>query len=98
MVEYSQYFGPDGIRPAGQYEIPDVVHGLTAAIAAHQTLLGDALAQQDPKLFAHALLSYPALFRSSPLDVPRTGFAECFLSRGIASGGRSIPLSARLCG
>ena len=61
VVEYSQSLFKDQIRPISDqpYEIPDVVHGLTAALAAHQTLLGDALAAQDPKLLAHALLSDP---------------------------------------
>jgi len=59
IVEYSQYVSRQGIRAAGQYEIPDVVHGLTAALATHQTLLAEALALEDPKLLAQALLAYP---------------------------------------
>ena len=61
VVEYSQVLFKDQIRPASDrpYEIPDVVHGLSASLAAHQTLLGDALATEDPRQLAHALLSYP---------------------------------------
>jgi len=61
VVEYSQLLFKDQIRPASEqpYEIPDVVHGLTASLAAHQTLLGDALATEDPQQLVHALLSYP---------------------------------------
>ena len=61
VVEYSQILFKNEIRPASDrpYEIPDVVHGLTAALAAHQTLLGDALATEDPRQLAHALVSYP---------------------------------------
>lgn len=58
-VEYSQYVTRKDIRAADQYEIPNVVHGLTAALATHQAMLADALALEDPKLFAHALLAYP---------------------------------------
>lgn len=61
VTEYSQILFEDKIRPASDmpYEIPDVVHGLTASLAAHQTLLGDALATEDPQLLAQALMSYP---------------------------------------
>lgn len=59
VVEYSQYLFKDKLRPAGNYVIPDVTHGLIAGLAAHQTLLGDALATQDPQMLAHALLNYP---------------------------------------
>lgn len=62
VVEYSQYLFKDKIRPVSErpYDIPDVVHGLTASLAAHQTLLGDALATEgDPKMLALALMSYP---------------------------------------
>lgn len=59
VVEYTQYLFRDQIRPAGHFEIPDVVHGLIAAMASHQTMLGDALATGDPRLLAHALMAYP---------------------------------------
>lgn len=64
VVEYTQTLSKSGLRPActsgrGVFEIPDIVHGLSAGLAAHQTLLGDALAAEDPRLLAEALLSYP---------------------------------------
>lgn len=59
VVEYSQYLFKDQIRAAGKFEIPDVVHGISAGLANYQTMLGDALATQDPRLLAHALLAYP---------------------------------------
>lgn len=58
-VEYTQTIYKNTINHGGPYEIPDCVHGITAGLAAHQTLLGDALAHKDPKEIAHALLSYP---------------------------------------
>ncbi len=67
VVEYSQFLFKDEIRPAGIYEIPDVVHGLTSSLASHQTLLGDALAEEDPHLLAQALLAYPESSYSRPL-------------------------------
>ena len=59
VVEYTQYMLGNEIRPAGVYEIPDIVQGLTSGLAAHQTMLGDALAVEDPELLAKALISYP---------------------------------------
>jgi alpha-galactosidase/6-phospho-beta-glucosidase family protein len=40
-------------------EVPDCFHGLMSALATHQTLLGDAIATEDPRLFAQALYAYP---------------------------------------
>lgn len=59
VLEYSQVVDRRGWRPAGRYEIPDCFHGLISALATHQTLLGDAIAQEDPKLLADALFAYP---------------------------------------
>ena len=39
--------------------LPDCFHGLVSALSMHQTMLGDAIAAADPKLFAHALFAYP---------------------------------------
>ena len=59
VLEYSQIIDKDTIVPAGQYVIPDVVQGLTSSLSAHQTMLGDAMATDDPQLLARALMSYP---------------------------------------
>ena len=59
VLEYSQVIDRGAVSPAGRYEVPPAVYGVVAALAAHQTLLGDALATNDPKLLAQALLSYP---------------------------------------
>ena len=58
-VEYSQYIDHGEVTAAGQYEIPPQVYGMITGLANHQTLLGDALAMDDPKLLAQALLCYP---------------------------------------
>lgn len=60
-VEYTQLLSGKEVRPYSDtaYEIPDVVHGITASLATHQTMLGDALAVEDPQFLANALLSYP---------------------------------------
>lgn len=60
VLEYSQFIDRDKIVPAGKYAIPDVVQGLTASLSAHQTMLGDAMATDDPQLLARALMAYPA--------------------------------------
>jgi alpha-galactosidase/6-phospho-beta-glucosidase family protein len=59
VVEYAVRIQGNRVEPAGHYTIPDSVHGLMAALAAHQTMLGDAMAAEDPKLLAQALLAYP---------------------------------------
>jgi len=59
VLEYSQLIGPHGIEPYGKLAVPDVFHGLVSALATHQTLLGDAIASQDPRLLYHALYAYP---------------------------------------
>lgn len=59
VLEYSQYIENGRIRPAGHYAVPPVVHGLISGLADHQTMLGDALATDDPKLLAQALMAYP---------------------------------------
>jgi alpha-galactosidase/6-phospho-beta-glucosidase family protein len=59
VLEYSQVLGRDGPRAAGSFEVPDVFQGLVAALATHQTLLGDAIATRDPRILFEALYSYP---------------------------------------
>ena len=59
ILEYSQRLSAKGIRPAGRYRIPDMVSGIITSLSAHQTLLGDAIATQDPKALATAFYSYP---------------------------------------
>ncbi|MGE9290919.1 MAG: hypothetical protein ACQKBT_08015 [Puniceicoccales bacterium] len=88
VVEYTQYLSENSIRSASEdaYEIPPLVHGLSASLASHQTLVGNALATEDPVLLARALLTYPMLPFSSRLsDLYRSLFqlagdeiAPCF--------------------
>jgi len=59
VLEYSFTLDRDGIHPDPDLEVPDCFHGLISALATHQTLLGDAIATGDPRLFAQALYAYP---------------------------------------
>ena len=59
VLEYSQIIYRDKIIPAGKYSVPDVVYGLTSSLATHQTMLGDAIAEDDPQMLARALMAYP---------------------------------------
>ena len=59
VLEYSFTLSKKGIRPDPDLEVPDCFHGLISSLACHQTLLGDAIATRDPKLFADALYAYP---------------------------------------
>ncbi|XHR31087.1 MAG: hypothetical protein ACFUZC_11115 [Chthoniobacteraceae bacterium] len=59
VVEYTHRMFKDKISHEGPFEIPEVVQGLSSGFAAHQTLLGDALATEDPEALARALVAYP---------------------------------------
>ncbi len=59
VLEYSMHLDKDGVHPEPNLEVPDCFHGLMTALATHQTLLGDAIATRDPKIFSDALFSYP---------------------------------------
>jgi 6-phospho-beta-glucosidase len=59
VLEYSFTLDQNGVHPDADLEIPDCFHGLMTSLSAHQTLLGDAVATRDPKLFAQALYAYP---------------------------------------
>jgi 6-phospho-beta-glucosidase len=59
VLEYSQILEKGKHCAAGRYVIPDSLHGLMSALATHQTLLGDAIATEDPKTLHQALFAYP---------------------------------------
>ncbi len=59
VLEYTQSVGPDGARPAGRYAVPAALYGWVASFAMHQTLLGDAVATQDPRRLFEAISCYP---------------------------------------
>jgi len=59
VLEYSQILDRDSIVPYGDLAIPDAYHAVIAPLATHQTLLGDAIATNDPKTLFHALHAYP---------------------------------------
>ncbi len=59
VLEYSLHLDKEGVHPEPDLEIPDFFHGLMSSLASHQTLLGDAIATLDPKLFSDALFAYP---------------------------------------
>jgi 6-phospho-beta-glucosidase len=59
VLEYSQIIERGSVRSAGKYKVPENVRQITTDLATHQTKLADALAENDPRLLADALLSYP---------------------------------------
>lgn len=59
VLEYSMHLDKNGVHPEPDLEVPDVFQGLISSLATHQTLLGDAVASNDPKIFAEALFAYP---------------------------------------
>lgn len=59
VVEHSFTLDGNSLVPTPDLVLDDSVHGLISALATHQTLLADAIATQDPKIFAQALAAYP---------------------------------------
>jgi alpha-galactosidase/6-phospho-beta-glucosidase family protein len=59
VVEHSFTLDGDRLVPDADLALSDGVHGLIGSLATHQTLLADAIATQDPRLFAEALAAYP---------------------------------------
>jgi 6-phospho-beta-glucosidase len=58
-IEATYSLFKNDLKPVQQHEVPDVVQGVIAGLASHQTMLGDAIVTDDPRLLAHALLAYP---------------------------------------
>ena len=58
-LEFSHEVDRSGIHPIGGLEVPEGVYGMTASLAAHQTLLARACATEDPHDLYTALLAYP---------------------------------------
>lgn len=59
LLEYTMTIDGKTLTPARDLYIPAPFHGLIASLSEHQTLLADAIAQQDGKLFAASLDAYP---------------------------------------
>jgi 6-phospho-beta-glucosidase len=86
VLEYSIYLGPEGVRPVPNLAVPEVFQGLITALATHQTLLGDAIATEDPCVLYEALLAYPVhqntraywTLCEALLDINREEIAETF--------------------
>ncbi len=64
VMEFSQLVDSKGAHPAGRFVIPDTLHPLITALATHQTLVGDAIATEDPRVLADALFAYPVQFNT----------------------------------
>ena len=59
VLEYSHRVDKGGAHRIGGLQVPMGVYGMTASIAAHQTLLARAGAEEDPRLLYEALRAYP---------------------------------------
>lgn len=59
VLEYTMDLFKDSITPVPDQYVPHPWQGLISSLAEYQTLLGDALAQYDPRLFAASLEAYP---------------------------------------
>ncbi len=59
VLEYSMFLDKEGVHPEPDLEVPDCFQGIISSLTAHQTLLGDAIALSDPKIFSEALFAYP---------------------------------------
>ena len=59
LLEYTMDIGQDGFSPVSDLYVPSPFYGMISAMSEFQTLQADALATNDPKLFADALEAYP---------------------------------------
>ena len=59
VLEYSHHVTKNGARRVEGLKVPMGVYGMTASIAAHQTLLAQAGVEEDPRLLYRALRAYP---------------------------------------
>ena len=59
VVEHSFTLDGNTLTPTPGLRLADSVHGLITSLATHQTLLSDAIATQDPQIFAQALAAFP---------------------------------------
>jgi alpha-galactosidase/6-phospho-beta-glucosidase family protein len=59
LLEYTMDINRDGFSPVEDLYVPTPFHGLISGMSEFQTLQADALAANDPKLFADALEAYP---------------------------------------
>ena len=58
-MEYSMDVFKEQVTPVENLYIPKPFKGLIASLSEHQTLLAEAIAEHDPKLFVYALEAYP---------------------------------------
>jgi alpha-galactosidase/6-phospho-beta-glucosidase family protein len=58
-LEYTMTIKGDTITPVENQYVPAPFYGLIAGMSEFQTLLADAIAADDPRLFAQALEAYP---------------------------------------
>jgi alpha-galactosidase/6-phospho-beta-glucosidase family protein len=58
-LEYTMDLHGKNIVPVENQYIPSPFQGLIASLSEHQTLMADAIARQDGRLFADALEAYP---------------------------------------
>jgi alpha-galactosidase len=58
-LEYTMDLHGKNITPVENQYIPPPFQGFIASLSEHQTLVADAIAQQDARLFADALDAYP---------------------------------------
>jgi len=58
-LEYTMDLHGKSIIPVENQYIPSPFKGLIASLSEHQTLMADAIAQQDGRIFADALEAYP---------------------------------------
>lgn len=59
VLEHSLTLCGDRLAPDPDLAVAPPVRGLVAALAEHQTLLADAIAAQEPRLFAQAVSAWP---------------------------------------
>jgi len=59
IMEYTTRYVSGRIEKHATYHLPPVVNGLTHMLVEHQSLVAEAIVQEDPDLFRKALYAYP---------------------------------------
>ncbi len=83
IVEATMRICSGRIERHATYRLPPVVNGLTHMLVEHQTLISDAIAQEDPDLFLRGLYAFP-LCRSRQA-------VEAFVSETVNANWHELP-------
>jgi hypothetical protein len=83
IMEYSTRYVSGRIEPHATYRLPPVVNGLTHMLVEHQTLVAQAIVNEDAELFRKAIYAYPLSRSRRKVDA--------FMAEVIAANRAELP-------